>query len=91
MNWNEFVDSIEIGGELIQETEMIHGSRTEVFGLADSIQVIFNDRKMATFIASVDTSKYNILSFKNYSIEEQSGKRNVYTYIFSEEDYLNAK
>ena len=91
VNWNEFIDSIEVGSELIQKTEMINGSRTEAFGLADSIQVIFDDKKMATFIASVDTSEYNILSFKNYSIDEQSSERKIYTYVFSEEDYLNAK
>jgi hypothetical protein len=90
-NWNEFDDSIEIGGELIQETEMINGSRTDAFSLADSVQVIFNNTKKSTFVASVYTSEFNILSLRNYSIEEQSDERNVYSYIFTQEDYLNAK
>ena len=90
-NWNEFDDSIEIGGELIQETEMINGSRTDAFSLADSVQVIFNNTKKSTFVASVYTSEFNILSLRNYSIEEQSDERNLYSYIFTQEDYLNAK
>jgi hypothetical protein len=90
-NWNKFVDSIQIGGELIQETEMIFGSRTDAFSLADSVQVIFNNTKMSTFVASVYTSEFTILSLRNYSIKEQSDERNVYSYIFTQEDYLNAK
>lgn len=90
-DYDEFVDSIEIGGELIQETEMIFGSKTDAFALADSIQVVFDDKKMATFIASVDTSKFNILSPRNYELETPSDDRNIYSYYFTQEDYLNAK
>jgi|GEM_PF-1541205 hypothetical protein len=89
--WNEFVDSIEIDGELIQETEMIYGSRTDAFSLADSIQIIFDDTRKSTFIASVDTSEFNILSLRNYSITKQSDERNVNNYNFTLEDYNYAK
>lgn len=88
-DWLSETHHIGINEQLSQEIELFAGSRTDVIGMCDSVVITYENEKTSYFVAD-SISPYNILRPENYVSIQISERRNSNTYIFTENDYLNA-
>ena len=64
-------------------------SKIGIIALSDSVVIIFEKNKKATFCSNTD-SKFNILKEDNFIKSNKSNKHVIFTYTFTDNDYNNA-
>jgi hypothetical protein len=81
--------NIAVNEFLMQEIELMAGSRTGIIPLSDSVVVIFDNERAAHYIPAT-VSPFNILNLNNFIKVRKGENRNAYTYTFTNDDYVNA-
>ncbi len=72
-----------------QEFEFFGGDKTDVIAYCDSVIITYGAEAASRFVID-SISPYNILRPENYVSIQISDRRDSNTYIFTENDYLNA-
>jgi len=83
------INSIPIDSSLVQEIEILFGSKTGIVALSDSVEIFFDSTKYNWFLPN-SKSEYNVLDRDNYLMDKLSDNHVKYTYVFTENDYNNA-
>lgn len=74
---------------MVQEIEILFGSKTGIVALSDSVEIFFDSTKYNWFLPN-SKSEYNVLDRDNYLMDKLSDNHVKYTYVFTENDYNNA-
>lgn len=91
-NENNFVKNsynITKGIFFSQQLDLMFDSKIGIIALSDSVVIIFEKNKKATFCSNTD-SKFNILKEDNFIKSNKSNKHVIFTYTFTDNDYNNA-
>lgn len=89
--WIKIEDSLR-GNSSFQEQTPLPLGKKDVIALRDSVILVFDGIRSSSFKGSTDTpTNLNMVNLSAYKEKSISDEVKLFTYKFTEEDYLNAK